>query len=79
MHNHAFDAKHTFKVNKFSDIERYSNLDETYVEPETEEYAPRVCRLNKLVVNVLNYLGTSTCMAGRSTRTRPIRYISRGG
>ncbi len=36
MHNHPFDAKHQFKVNKFTDIERYEKMDETYVEPETE-------------------------------------------
>ncbi|KAJ6604757.1 eukaryotic translation initiation factor eIF2A-domain-containing protein [Mycena vulgaris] len=41
MHNHPFDAKHQFKVNRFTDIERYEKLDETYIEPETEEYAPR--------------------------------------
>ncbi|KAJ7487710.1 eukaryotic translation initiation factor eIF2A-domain-containing protein [Mycena galericulata] len=41
MHNHPFDAKHIFKVNRFTDIERYEKLDETYVEPESEEYAPR--------------------------------------
>ncbi|KAJ7181770.1 eukaryotic translation initiation factor eIF2A-domain-containing protein [Mycena crocata] len=41
MDNHPFDAKHQFKVNRFTDIERYEKLDETYVEPETEEYTPR--------------------------------------
>ncbi|KAK7064138.1 eukaryotic translation initiation factor 3 subunit B [Favolaschia claudopus] len=41
MHNHPFDAKHTLKVNRFTDIERYEKMDETYVEPETEEYTPR--------------------------------------
>ncbi|KAJ7169985.1 eukaryotic translation initiation factor eIF2A-domain-containing protein [Mycena filopes] len=41
MHNHPFDAKHQFKVNRFTDIERYADMDETYIEPETEEYAPR--------------------------------------
>ncbi|KAJ7631103.1 eukaryotic translation initiation factor eIF2A-domain-containing protein [Roridomyces roridus] len=41
MHNHPFDAKHQFKVNRFTDIERYEQLDETYVEPEVEEYTPR--------------------------------------
>ncbi|KAF8642321.1 hypothetical protein AX16_009591 [Volvariella volvacea WC 439] len=41
LHNHPFDAKHTFKVNRFTDIERYANLDETYVEPATEVYVPR--------------------------------------
>ncbi|KAJ7837506.1 hypothetical protein B0H14DRAFT_2790941 [Mycena olivaceomarginata] len=41
MHNHPFDAKHQFKVNKFTDIERYEKMDETYVEPEAEEYTAR--------------------------------------
>lgn len=42
LNNHAFDSKHTFKLNLFTDIERFANLDETYVEPKTEEYQPRV-------------------------------------
>ena len=42
IHGHPFDAKHTFKVNRFTDIEKYAELDETYVEPELEEYTPRV-------------------------------------
>lgn len=42
MHGHPFDAKHTFSVNKFMDIERYANLDETYVEPKAEEYQSKV-------------------------------------
>jgi translation initiation factor 3 subunit B len=29
-------------VNRFSDIEKYAELDETYVEPELEDYTPRV-------------------------------------
>ncbi|KDR85099.1 hypothetical protein GALMADRAFT_233724 [Galerina marginata CBS 339.88] len=41
LHNHPFDAKHTFKLNRFTDIERYAELDETYVEPELEDYMPR--------------------------------------
>ncbi|KAJ7225418.1 eukaryotic translation initiation factor eIF2A-domain-containing protein [Mycena pura] len=41
MHLHPFDAKHTFKVNRFTDIERYEKMDESYVEPEIEEYTPR--------------------------------------
>ncbi|KAF9499756.1 translation initiation factor eIF-3b [Pleurotus eryngii] len=41
MHNHPFDAKHTFKVNRFTDIEKYAKMDEAYAEPETEEYVPR--------------------------------------
>lgn len=46
MQNHPFDAKHTFKVNRFIDIERYAELDETYVEPELEEFTPRVGSLS---------------------------------
>ncbi|KAF9056272.1 translation initiation factor eIF-3b [Panaeolus papilionaceus] len=41
VHNHPFDARHTFKLNRFTDVERYSELEETYVEPEEEEYVPR--------------------------------------
>ncbi|PPQ89380.1 hypothetical protein CVT25_002198 [Psilocybe cyanescens] len=41
IHNHPFDTKHTFRVNRFTDIERYAELDETYVEPQVEEYIPR--------------------------------------
>lgn len=47
LHNHPFDAKHQFKVNRFTDIERYENLDEAYIEPEIEPYTPRVCSLTK--------------------------------
>jgi hypothetical protein len=43
LHNHPFDAKHTFKINHFTDIERFADLDETYVEPELEEYSARAC------------------------------------
>ncbi|KAJ6610102.1 eukaryotic translation initiation factor eIF2A-domain-containing protein [Mycena sp. CBHHK59/15] len=46
LHNHPFDAKHQFKVNRFTDIERYEKLDETYVEPETEGYSPGTTHLN---------------------------------
>ncbi|KAJ3879082.1 eukaryotic translation initiation factor eIF2A-domain-containing protein [Lentinula edodes] len=41
MNNHPFDAKHIFKLNRFDEIEKYANMDETYVEPEQEEYMPR--------------------------------------
>lgn len=43
LHNHPFDAKHTFKLDKFTDVEKFANVDETYVEPETEEFVSRVC------------------------------------
>lgn len=54
MHNHPFDAKHQFKVNKFTDIERYEKMDETYVEPEAEEYTPRVIRSSPLQYPIVN-------------------------
>jgi translation initiation factor 3 subunit B len=28
-------------VNKFTDVEKYSDMNETYVEPEIEPYAPK--------------------------------------
>jgi translation initiation factor 3 subunit B len=43
MNHLAFDSKHTFKINKFTDIEDFADMDETYEEPEVEEYQPRVC------------------------------------
>jgi translation initiation factor 3 subunit B len=42
MHGHPFDSKHTFLVNRFTDIEQYANMDETYVEPKIEEFHPKV-------------------------------------
>ena len=42
MNGHPFDAKHTFFVNLFTDVERFADLDETWVEPEPEPYKPKV-------------------------------------
>ena len=42
LNNHPFDAKHTFRLNRFTDIETFANLDEAYVAPEEEEYVPKV-------------------------------------
>jgi hypothetical protein len=42
MNGHPFDAKHTFLVNRFTDIEKFADLDETYVEPVREEYQAKV-------------------------------------
>ncbi|KZT41396.1 translation initiation factor eIF-3b [Sistotremastrum suecicum HHB10207 ss-3] len=41
MHGFQFDAKHQFFINRFTDIEKYANMDETYVEPEIEEFKPK--------------------------------------
>ena len=43
VHNHPFDAKHTFKVNRFTDVDKFAELDEAYVEPTIEEFVPKVC------------------------------------
>jgi translation initiation factor 3 subunit B len=42
IHNHPFDARHIFKANRLTDIEKYSSTDETYIEPEFGEYTPKV-------------------------------------
>lgn len=42
MNGHPFDAKHTFRLNHFTDIEKYYNMDETYSEPKVEEYKSSV-------------------------------------
>ncbi|CCO38162.1 Eukaryotic translation initiation factor 3 subunit B Short=eIF3b [Rhizoctonia solani AG-1 IB] len=41
MHHFPFDARHTFSINRFTDIERYAALDETYVPPTISSYTPR--------------------------------------
>lgn len=42
MHGVPFGAKHQLKVNYFDDIEKYASLDTAYVEPELEEFQPKV-------------------------------------
>ena len=42
MQGLALDKEHKLIVNKFTDIEKYANMDETYTEPEIEEFKPRV-------------------------------------
>lgn len=43
LQGYQFDSKHRFYLNRFTDIERYANLDETYHEPEPEPYTTKVC------------------------------------
>jgi hypothetical protein len=64
LHNHPFDAKHLFKVNRFTDIERFSGLDETYVEPELEDYTARV---RSFLPPLTHYSKLATC-TGTSSR-----------
>lgn len=42
MNNVPFDLKHTFHLNHFLDVEKYTEMDPTYVEPELEVYKPGV-------------------------------------
>jgi len=64
MNNHPFDAKHTFKLNHFTDIERYADMNETYIEPETEEYTPRVPVQQSSDVPILILCCRSTSVLG---------------
>ncbi|KAG9006810.1 Translation initiation factor 3 subunit b [Tulasnella sp. JGI-2019a] len=41
MNGVAFDTKHTFVVNRFTDIEKFATLAEKYVEPEIPPYTPQ--------------------------------------
>lgn len=77
IHNHPFDAKHTFKINHFSDIERYASMDGTYLEPEIEEYTPRVRWLYDICIICHILQGTLTSMACRSSSSRPVCDLSR--
>lgn len=45
LHDFKFDKRHTFRVVPFADVGNYEQLEETYVEPATEEWAPRVSPL----------------------------------
>jgi translation initiation factor 3 subunit B len=42
MDRHAFDANHRFSINLLSELEDYANMDETFVEPEPQEFVPKV-------------------------------------
>jgi hypothetical protein len=60
LHNHPFDSKHTFKINKFTDFEKYDNMGETYTEPEEEEYVPRVCHPRNVISDCYEVFSTGT-------------------
>ena len=55
MHGHPFDSKHTFLVNHFTDVEKYMKMEEAYIEPQQEEYQPRV-RIMWLCLHIYNEL-----------------------
>lgn len=66
MHGHPFDARHTFYVNYFTDVEKYAELDVTFVEPEQEPYQPKVCSDSSAFdpYSDCNYVNRSTCVLG---------------
>lgn len=37
------DKDHPLVINRFTDIEKFANMDEHYVEPVIEKYKPKVC------------------------------------
>lgn len=41
MHHFPFDSKHTFSINRFTDIEKYATFEETYVPPTVPAYVAR--------------------------------------
>ena len=41
LDNVPFDSKHTFFVNKFTDVESYVNMSDNYVEPSISDYKPK--------------------------------------
>ena len=43
MNGVPFDAKHTFLLNRFTDIEKFADLNDKYVEPEVPAYVAKVC------------------------------------
>lgn len=45
VHGTHFDKSHALFANRFTDIERFASMDETYTEPEVEPYVPKVCSL----------------------------------
>ena len=46
MDRHPFDAKHRFSINLLSELDDYANMDETFVEPEPQEFVPKVASKN---------------------------------
>jgi hypothetical protein len=49
MNGYPFDTTHIFSVNRFTDIEKFADMDETYVEPQQEEYVAKVRLSSRLI------------------------------
>jgi translation initiation factor 3 subunit B len=69
MHGHPFDARHSFLISRFTDIEHFANLDEKYVEPVREEYHHKVrCRTFDLQIPFIQLLYRNIFAHGSPTR-----------
>ena len=78
MNNVPFDSKHTFHLNHFLDVEKYAEMDPTYVEPETEVYKPGVRDWMWPRRSPSDpILGTSARLVGRRSGKGPICHLSR--
>jgi len=44
---HLLDKSHKLRVNRFTDVEKYANAPDVYVEPEIEPYVEKVCSIAK--------------------------------
>jgi translation initiation factor 3 subunit B len=42
LNNHPMDRSHILAINRLTDIEKYSQLKDEYVEPEEEKFVERV-------------------------------------
>lgn len=87
MDGYAFDKKHRFAVNRFTDVEKLANLSEEYQEPAEEEYKARVSKVSHAASGIPrsevhmghsmrpSYSGTSALLALRPSRSRPARHL----
>jgi hypothetical protein len=76
MDHFAFDKRHTFLINKFTDVEYYADMDETYEDPDREEYQAKVNLLdrksiptNGVVCRNISRHGSQTRRGGISMRS----------
>ena len=54
---HPLDRSHKLRVNRLTDIEKYAEAPETYVEPETEPYASGVFSVLICILTSRNIYG----------------------
>lgn len=67
MNGLKFDAKHTLLLNRFNDVEKFQDYDETFVEPEVEAFKPRVSFVSIKFwlhnISLTGYIGTPSSLA----------------